>query len=306
MASDLGIWSSDQWFTVMDRMLGIAFADLIDRTTVAEYCVSRLVVYQHSNKRRGLSMRMGRKTGDWEWENVVSAMLAFIADPTPERFAELRLDRAYAQEMLIEFLSLTAGYADAVARSAVDDAWRLGAGAEKIGRVHRAAGLKHGRDMVQTVANVAYLSGQVTSFRNRIIQEYSEYIDRMAAYDAAHHQLRVSAADTRQLYYLAAMKAINHYNQDRGSFKSYMDIWIKKARNTGGHVTGSAYIPPSGAKANHISVNMDDVQEPSTEDGDSMQPDLVHKVASLVDSDGYLAQAMGLDTDEALSERIAD
>lgn len=295
MPRDLGVWSSDQWFTVMDRMLGLAFRDIIERTTVAEYCVSRLVVFQHSNKRRGLSMRMGRGPDEWEWEDVVSAMLAFMADPGLEKFNALRLDRAYSQEMLVEFLHVTDGYGALVAEAATDPAWLLTEQGAKMRNIHRAVGIKGRGDLLQTIANVAYVSGQVTTFRNNIIHEYTEYIDRKAAYDAAHHPLHVSAADIRQNYYLAAIKAINHYNQDKGSFKSYLDIWMRKARNTGGHIMGSAYIPPSGAKANHISVDIELVREPSEEDEDQSVPSLVAELANTIDPEGYLAQAMGLD-----------
>ena len=288
---DLTVRSSDQWFAVMDRMIKLAVSEIIESTSVAEYCVSRLVVFQHSNKRRGLSMRMGRD--EWSWMDVMSEMIGFVARPTLDRFVGLRLDRAYSQAILSEFLNAVDGYEGMVSVAVNDPASMLTGIGEQLDAVHRSVGAKHGRWLLQAVASVRHLDGEVTRLRNRILQVFSEYIDRMAAYDAAHHPLRVSVADTRQNYYLAAIKAVNHFNQDRGSFKSYLDIWLKKARNTSSHVTGSAYNAPSGAKANHIAVSMDDVDDAvmaQPADPGRRLSDLVR----LVDPDGYLADAMDM------------
>ena len=291
--TDLEVRSSDQWFTVMDRMIKLAMDDIIDKTTVAEYCASRLVVFQHENKRRGLSMRMGR--GEWSWLDVVSAMIGFMTQPSLAKFMELRLDRAYAQEILSEFLKATEGYVELV-ESAVNHPDARMAQRERIDSIHSAVGIKYGRDILQTVTNVTYLDKEITKFRNRILQVYSEYIERMANYDAAHHPLRVSAADTKQNYYLAAMKSVNHFNQERGSFKSYLDIWLKKARNTSSHVTGSAYTPPSGVKANHISVSMDKIEDTTDDPQAADAADSLLDMVAMVDPDGYLADALELDT----------
>lgn len=292
---DLEVRSSSQWFTVMDRMIKLAMAEIITKTSVAEYCVSRLVIFQHDNKRRGVSMRMSRD--EWSWEDVVSAMLGFLARPTLQSFLHLRIDRAYSQDIINEFLAASKGYLELVERAANDPDARLIECRERMDSIHAAVGLKPGhRDMVSVISNVAYLNNEITRFRNRILNVYSDYIERMASYDAANHPLNVSDSDTKQNYYLATIKAINHFNQDRGSFKPYLDIWLKKARNTGSHVVGSAYTPPSGAKANHIAVtveDMDNVREASSEDtAGNSHYDLANLVR-IVDPDGYLWAAMG-------------
>ena len=293
---DLAVRSSDQWFTVMDRMIKLAAAELIEKTQVAEYCVSRLVVFQHANKRRGLSMNMGKD--EWTWSDVVSAMIGFMADPSLERFEALRLDRAYSQGMLKEFLRATEGY-ESLVEGAFNDPGVKMLVREKVDAIHDAVGKRPGtgKDILQTVASIAYLDEEVTHLRNRILQVFAEYINRMAAYDAAHHPLRVSQRDTKQNYYLAAMKAVNHFNQERGSFKSYLDIWLKKARNANSHVTGSAYTAPSGAKANHIAVSMDKVDGKGWDDEEDEKPEgRTAELVRLVDPEGYLSEAMGLET----------
>ena len=233
-------------------------------------------------------------------------MIGFMTQPSLNGFVALRLDRAYSQGILREFLKATEGY-ESMVQAAVNDPSTRMVMWERIEAVHKAVGKKHGHDLLQTVINVTHLDREITNFRNRILQVYSEYIEHMAKYDATHHPLNVTEVDTKQNYYLAAMKAVNHFNQERGSFKSYLDIWLKKARNTSSHVTGSAYTPPSGVKANHIAVSMDKIKDQNQEQDRQPSDEYVNpfiRLVQLIDPDGYLSEAMGLDEAvEVLSAR---
>ena len=263
-------------------------AEIIDKTSVAEYCVSRLVVFQHANKRRGLSMRMGK--GAWTWSDVVSGMVSFVAAPSLESFDSLRLDRAYVHGILSEFLRALDGYGSLVEGVLDGDP----VAKERLRSMHVAVGRKKG-GLLQAASEVTRLEREASRLRNRVLQVFSDHVNRMARYDAAGHSLRVSASDTRQNYWLAAMKAVNHFNQDRGAFKPYLDIWLKKARNASSHVTGSAYTPPSGVRANHLAVGDGD-EDIEIGAADPIPRLGAAELAWLVDPDGYLAEALDLRT----------
>lgn len=292
------IRSSDQWFAVLDTILDMALTVLVDRTAIAEYCVSQLVVYQYDNKRRGISLR-------YKWDDAVDLMLGFLADPTSDRFRAMALDRAYAQGIMSEFLRTLQGYCATHLAAVRDPAERMAVHQHVLSEYHNAVGLKAGRDLQQTIRCVEVLDRAASDLRNRLIATYDEYIASTARRDAESHPLNVSVVDTHQMYYLAAIKAVNHFNRDRGSFKSYLDTWIKKARNSRDHVIGSAYAPPSGVRTNHLYVPLDSVQEndmeadvaperSKLEDGNGEWLETLGDLAALADPRGWLGQAMGL------------
>lgn len=155
---------------------------------------------------------------------------------------------------------------------------------------------------MQLISHVRYLYGQLQELRHSILGSYRAYIYKVARYDAEAHALPTDMEDMAQNYFLAADKAMNHFNIQKGAFKSYLDVWIKKARNSGNHFYGSAYRVPSGIKANHLYVPLSELHDAEPDDDDHTpqalyerydEVNLVRRLASLVDPGGYALQALG-------------
>jgi len=78
----------------------------------------------------------------------------------------------------------------------------------------------------------AYLYGEIDLLKHELISNYMMYLKKLSIYDAKSMNMRVSQDDLLQNYLIAMQKAINHFNLNSGAFKSYLDIWVKKIRNS--------------------------------------------------------------------------
>lgn len=219
--SELLVLSSYQWFSAMDKIIELVVEELLSRTSMVEYWISQLVVFQHNNKKRWVSTK-------YPWRECISEMLIFMSNPTMESFKGLELDRGYVQPMFQDFLEVTNGYEDAYQTKFTGiDNYKL----RSLNEYHIKVGLKNGRDLMNTVSHVAYLNNQLLKLKEMIMGNYIRYVKKIAIYDASQSPHK-SPEDVEQDYCLAMNRAINHFNKEKGTFKSYLDIWIRKSRNT--------------------------------------------------------------------------
>lgn len=300
--SDLKIYSSDQWFKCIDRIIASIVASLIEHTSLVEHYVSQLIVYQHANKKRRISI-------EHKWEEAIERMLYFLERPTSDNFQDIVIDRGFAQTMIFGFNECVAGYMDTYSRvfddpigSMRDEYWTLDDYHKRVGKKANV------RDLLCVINHVSYMTSEMEQFRNMILTNYAKYIVGLANSDSSNSPLMTSRENLRQIYYLAANKAINHYNPKRGTFKPYLDLWIKKYRNSSSSFRNLAFSAPNGVRANNFYVSLDSTD--STQDSfrnDSRE--LVYEeraadygyslerltqLASVVDKEQYTLRAMGL------------
>ena len=205
----LEVFSSQQWFSALDGFMEEAFRHILEKTNIMHDYISQLMLFQLENKKRRVSLKH-------KWRDAINAMAAFISSPSLDALRELSLDRGYSEAMLRDFAKRTKGY-----ESAYEDYLRspmiYGDAAERLAAMHKDVLMREGRDMLQCVLGVNEMLALATETRNMLIGNYLAYLAKTS-----------KDSDLAQDYYLTANKAINHFNASKGTFKSYLDIWMKK------------------------------------------------------------------------------
>jgi DNA-directed RNA polymerase specialized sigma24 family protein len=93
-----------------------------------------------------------------------------------------------------------------------------------------------------------------------------------------------SPDDLSQDFYLAANRAIDHYSSDKGAFKSYLDLWIKKVKC---HET----IKYVSLEEDMLADLTDDV-EPYDIVNSEMEKKLIYELIALVDPKMFLVKIL--------------
>ncbi len=275
------VYSSYQWFHVLDTLLEFIFTELFENTSLIEYYASQLLIFQHTNKRKAVSLT-------YKWEKTISVLASFLAEPTLNKFLKLNLDRGYSQSMIVHFQNIAKDYHETYS-NIFGKKMKLSTQRAYLDleTYHSAVGLKHSKDMIQTINSINYWYSEYLKIRNQIVLNYSTYLQNKAQYDANKTNFGVDQDDLQQNYYLAANRAVNHFNKDKGTFKSYLDLWLRKAKMSGNHFrksgTGQYNIGDKeeilGHDENAPSIEVDILSE--------MDPTRLKELTYLIDPDGY-------------------
>lgn len=287
------ILSDPQWFGILDRLLNSAIETLILDTRMTDHYVSQLVNYQLAHKKRHVG-------GDTVWTNNISRMLSFLSAPSIETFEAIGFDRGYVFNMLKDFLGLVDGY-----EAEYERAFHANTVAD-LNSFNRRIGAS--RDPLLTIQTVRVYLQAAREVKHGIIAQYDQRVESAAVFDAKHHPLVSDSKDLRQGYYLAANRAVDHFNVQKGAFKTYLDQWIKKSRNGDHHHYGSAFQVPAGATANHLYVPLDGVDgvvESAFDLVNSMgETQRLLDLIAMVDPGGYAAQALEIGTEKQHEARL--
>lgn len=283
------ILSSAQWFMLLDGILYSAIDHLIQDTKIVEHYVSQLIGYQLAHKKRHTGIK-------GVWRENISLMVNFLIDPRLENYQAIHLDRGYTLSILRNFQRISRGYEQIFAkafRAPPEDREAR----EALIQFHLTVGAK--RDILQTVQAVSCLSDAAHEVKRNLVSQFDKWLRAQSYYDAKNHPLNSNADDLYQGYYLAADRAVDHFNLDKGTFQRYLEQWVKKSRNGNHHFYGSAFNVPTGSKANHLYVQLDDTQA-SVDDpfhlvNAKSERKQMLRLISLVDPGGYAAQALELE-----------
>lgn len=265
--------SSPQLFTILDDMIFLALETISRKTDYIKMCMADLVNYQFYHKKRKIS-------NAYSWADSISFGIAYLQNPDAEYLRSCKLDRGFLISMLEGFLEETAAYERAYIKHLRDPSVVV-------------PDLRFtSEDILCEIGGVRYLHGQILEHKHKMVDAYDKYMKRCAHRDAASIPLPIDVSDLIQNYFLVANKAIDHFDLDKGAFKSYLDIWLKKMLHSGNHFYGSSYKVPTGVKANHLSVNLETLVETDGIAGteqqilDSQIHEDIRFIIQLVDPDG--------------------
>lgn len=293
--------SSAQWFNQLDNIIYDAFAHLLEQTNIVEHYVSQLILYQNHHKKRKVSTVLN-------WDEFISRAIHFLGHPCIENFKKLSLDRSFSLSMLHNFQNLTSRYEAEHTTAFRSVKLRLTLTGLVLDRYHRIVGSKR-HDILSLVYHVRAAFTACLQVKHEILRNYEAYLNKTAFYDYQNSLLPIDLEDLRQNYWVAANKAVDHFDLNKGSFKSYLDVWVKKARNQPTHFLGSAYSIPSGVQANHLYVPIDDTvaetvldETPSAFDivAQNQESEILLALARLVDPEGYAITSFELGTENHL------
>ena len=215
------MFSSQQWFSLLDSLLEDAVGSLLSGTRMMEHYVSQLMLFQLANKKRHVSIIH-------DWKAVLGLMAVFVSRPSMSSFRDMALDRGYVEAALRDFADATEGYEREYARQLAKTHESMLAGyvpgeseSIRIGDYH-ARVLAREKDIFHCVVNVRRQLSRVAAFKRKLTSNYLGYMHKTA-------NATSDRDDLAQDYYLAANKAMDHFHAGKGTFKSYLDIWMRKA-----------------------------------------------------------------------------
>ena len=277
------VFSSDQWFAVLDSFLAMAVEDMLRQTHMVEHYVVQLMLFQTNNKKRHVSI-------EHNWSDALDKMAFFLFSPNIESFGDMLLDRGYVQAMLKDFLSVTKGYGKRHVDLAAQPYDQLfGAGqVDSLGlRYHRPTLLKDGGNLMQCVMHVQFMYKCILDFKGMLVGNYMKYMRK-----ASRKSTTIKHDDLMQEYFLAANKAINHFHPKRGTFKAYQDVWMRKIylRNVPGGDADNQFMemPLDDLGEQTVSDDLNDVVNEKSSIGE------IRRMAEMIDPNGYVLEAIGL------------
>lgn len=274
--------SSQQIFVVFDDLIDCAIYYLIDRTYFVENCISQFINYQYYNKKRNVSL-------DCKWRDNIDHMCEFLLTPSIKVYKDINLDRSFSCAILNEFQYLT--------RSYIKDLTTSIKRGDSMDVVNGRVFVRKGKDVLQLVSHVNYIIDQIKELKSIIYDNYADYLRKSAEYHVRTTKLFVDKDDLVQEYYIALDKAINHFNINKGTFKSYLDIWVKKMRNSGNHTYGNAYRTPNGYMEFTTDIeqfnNISDNHDPMNELINSKEYEKLLRSIKQIDKEGYILTAIG-------------
>ena len=284
------IYSSYQWFQVLDTLAELILEAILENSSMLEYYAGQLLVFQHTHKRKAISL-------EHKWRASLSKLTSFIARPSMELFLDINLDRGYTQSMIFNFLTLMEGYPQTVQRCFVKPLKKRSLNLyDELDSYHARIGAKHKRDILQVVLHISYLFREYLKIRDQIMMNYYAYISNKATYETSKYGVTTSydKEDLHQNYYMATNRAINHFNKDKGTFKSYLDLWLKKVFLQGFH----SWNKGNPADLNESSFMLLNSEQSWASEKLTEQPPLTKEqlstLAGMLDPSGYLSASLGL------------
>ena len=293
----LNVFSSEQWFSAIDYCIKDAIENLIHSTTLVEYYVSQLINYQLLHKKRNISSK-------YAWRDNISKSIKFCSNPTISRFMDLNINRDYVYHMLNDFEKITSNYKNVVYESFKYKSDRINKYNSILDAYHKRVGYHGNNDLLFVINHVSLLKNEYLNIRDLLIKNYKDYAINAAINDHSGLVKYTSIEDMKQNYILPIIKSINRYDVNKGSFKSYLDIWLRKYKDDPTNFVGVSPLSVSGVKYDdfisfdkdmeeeNISINnknlFDDIVN------EKQKKDIVYQLALLVDKDQYAIDYLDL------------
>ena len=211
-----------QYLRTLDSLLDRSIEDIILHTAYIDTCLIRLIGWQERNHRRKISFR-ARK----EVPALVTTFLLAKEDERMAAFRKIKLDRGLRVELVKAFLAENSKYVNCC---------------ELAGEETRDEALKYKRSVENTYKcgsmlysicrkSESYLSSAI-EFRAKIQQKYVRHILMTARrdFDRLFSTRSVQLDDMVQVYWMAALRAIDKCDPDEGTLTTHITNWFYTAR----------------------------------------------------------------------------
>lgn len=297
---------SNQLFKVLDHLLYESLRPVVENTTIFDEVFASTCAWYEKNKKRKLS--------DLDRSAVINRMLGFIAvrdtDKKLELLKGMRLERSLLFSTVEVFLNRLNGYTK-LYHLAHSHRGRSGLSINNRLRKMESNSKSINRKGLYVAVNTAQTYYDLTKeMKLLIFHKYARLIFGKVRsegnYDTA---ASLDLSDMGQNYTVAAFKAISKYQVGKGTFKPYLDHWIKDAK-TGRdftHYHGLAFSVPSVSvleKEGIVNIAQDiDSEEALATSIPGIEQNIVNnshnirivELALYADPEGYARVALGLD-----------
>ena len=262
-------YNSSQLFTLLDTLLYTSIDKVIESTDFVDRVFSSIIAWYNSNKRRKISK--------YNRETTISVMISYIKTNDVELkkdiYRSLFIERSVSFLIIKQYLDICKDYCSLLDMIATVKYPERSNHWERIYSIEIALSLRkdYDSDLYGTIREIDYWFTVYGQLKVGIMEKYYRYIFTQVVKESKRSTITVDIDDLAMNYVVATAKAVDKFLSDKGTFKSYLDHWIKDAKtsNTSGHYYGLAFLSPDPSYDSlgwtNIAVSLDHLL---SEDGD--------------------------------------
>lgn len=287
--------TSYQYLTVLDNMLYDALTPILINTKFFDVFLSQVIGWQTLNPKRktcGVG-RVGLAT--------LSTLFFLTMDPQQKvkLVKRMKLHRNILFECISRWVDLMTEYTATSSQIGTEDVVAL------LQDLHEVALMRTGYSLHSTYHTVTFWYKKAKIFKEQIMEKYTRMVISTAQRDYVELGMIEPLNDMVQSYMMTMSKAIDKCDADRGVLTSYINSWLKSAKNNvekrAGHDISEIYKKTGGQKVEH--VDLEEVEDTVSDDDDREREDNIQRVrtlAKLFDPKGHGRLMLGIQ--EQLSE----
>lgn len=305
-------YSSAQLLTTLDTLLLYAIKPLLRKTKFVDRQLAIICGWYTNAARRKIASLESKEL----FITLVSAfLLSTDYKERVELFQKLKLERSLTFWILHRWVFLMADFEKAA--SSLDF--------NRMHEIERQAYLIDLQGSWQTLRQVQYWADKALGFKHAIMEKYMRLVMLESQAYYAHHKrinphINVNLDDVAQNFVLAVSKAIDKCDVTKGTLTSYIQMWLKDARNTVHfrHDYGFSYSIPTNKRRdiatgksslNNIMLDLNSIEAQSVPTDTDIEHEidrkknvnLVRKLAKQVDPTGL--GRLSLHITETLSDK---
>lgn len=274
-------YSSSQYMEVLDTLIYRYMKPIVENTDFANDLLADFIHQYINNYRRKISIV--RK------EKILSSLLMFFTCHPSKRLSYLksmRLERSIFRYIAEKFIEQTKDYDNLLYKRINGDVNTLAALESKI----KILGSPTTLPLNTVITSVRTYLAEAAKFKQQILEKYTRMI-LMAAQTHYKFNPKLDLNSVIQTMFLYSTYAIDKYDITQGALTSYIEVWLRHARN---RVTTN-----EAENSLNVSLDQDDyyIEEPVYEDDTTLEDDEVMRVrelAKLVDPTGLGRLALNI------------
>ena len=287
--------TSYQYLTVLDNMLYESLAPIVMNTKFFEVFLSQVIGWQTQNPKR-------KTCGVGRVQLVTLSTLIFLTMDGAQKLKlvkRMKLHRNILFECITRWLDLMVNYTSLSNQVGTMEV------VTQLQEMHEKALMRTGYSLHSTFSTTLFWYKKAKAFKEQIMEKYTRKVITTAQRDYVELGMIESLNDMVQSYMMTMSKAIDKCDADKGVLTSYIDNWLKSAKNNvekrAAGDSGQMHKKLGGQKVEH--VELEDVEDTVSDDDTRDREDTIQRVrtlAKLFDPRGFGRIALGIQ--EELSE----
>lgn len=214
--------TSVEYLKTLDSLLENALYPIIMSTRFLDTFLSKILAWQSTNPKR--------KTTSENKRDLPSYVVLFLISSNPEQklkiYRKIGFDRGITMEVIRRWLELMSKY-DALISNPEPTLDQM----KLINRLLIAVGANEDGYPYGAYLQVKFWIERTNFFKSLILEKYTRMILNTAQSDYVRFQHKIDLEDIMQVYFMAASKAIDKCDPNKGVLTTHIQHWLLSAKN---------------------------------------------------------------------------
>lgn len=255
-------YSSAQYMEVWDTLLYNALDPILKCSNIADIIISDVLHFYTENHRRKIS--------SLSKDDTFTAIFLFLVAPKEaklKRLKAIKFERSILRLIISTFLDKTNNYQElhvALAQCPTKRQPKI-----LIPLIEQSIALNKEEDLFLAINTVNFWNEQAADFKNQLLEKYTRLIVTTAQQFYETNNSRMRLDDVIQNLFLFSSKALDKYDSSRGTLTTYVQSWMKHAKNVSAvQEDGTAFLLPNMKRSSvhNVSVSLNDEEALQVED----------------------------------------